>query len=234
MKGPAPLRRWRPSLGLIIFSVLAVVAVLPLIALGVFRLFDNELVRQTERELIAQSAVFSAIVTLELEAATEPIAGFGVPPGRIDPKQRFRPVRPILDFTRHVLLPPRPDAQPPETALRVTYREIGLRVTEIAHRTQSVTLADFRILDPAGRVFAGGGEIGMSLAHVNEVRTAMSGTYSSVVRRRSSVSRRPVRGILEPYCAFQGFHCNAGSGRRAGRGCGVCVANAAEPDQIRL
>ncbi len=190
MSDNAPRRKWRPSLGLIIFSVLAVVAVLPLIALGVFRLFDNELVRQTERELIAQSAVFSAIVAMELEARAphEPIAGFPVPPGQIDPDERFRPVRPKLDFTRNVLLPPRPDALPAETAQRRTYREIGLRVTEIADRTQSITLAGFRILDPTGRVFAGGGELGLSLAHVDEVRTAMSGTYTSVVRRRSSVS----------------------------------------------
>jgi two-component system, OmpR family, sensor histidine kinase CreC len=45
--------KWRPSLGLIVFAVLAFVAALPLIGLFFFRLYDNQLIRQTETELIA-------------------------------------------------------------------------------------------------------------------------------------------------------------------------------------
>ena len=185
-----PLRKWRSSLGLIVFAVLTIVAVLPLVALGVFRLFDNELVRQTERELIAQSAVISAVVALEQETRSPKgqIAGFAVARGQFDPKACFRPMRPKPDFTRDGLLPPGPDARSPETDLRRTYRDIGLRITEVAERTQSITLAGFRILDPTGRVFAGGSETGMSLAHIAKVRVAMSGAYASVVRRRASVT----------------------------------------------
>jgi hypothetical protein len=46
--------KWRPSLGLIVFAVLAFVMVLPLIGLFFFRLYDNQLIRQTQAELIAQ------------------------------------------------------------------------------------------------------------------------------------------------------------------------------------
>ncbi|RTM11855.1 MAG: two-component sensor histidine kinase, partial [Bradyrhizobiaceae bacterium] len=49
--------KWRPSLGLVIFTVLATVAVLPLVGLFFFRLYDNQLIRQTQAELIAQSRV---------------------------------------------------------------------------------------------------------------------------------------------------------------------------------
>ena len=60
--------RWRPSLGLIVFVVLAFVMVLPLIGLFFFRLYDNQLIRQTQAELIAQSQVFAAIFSREVEA----------------------------------------------------------------------------------------------------------------------------------------------------------------------
>ena len=191
MTAPIPTRKWRPSLGLVVFVVLAIVAMLPLVALGVFRLFDNELVRQTERELIAQSAVFSAIVAMELEARApgEPITGVVLPEDRTNEDERFRPLRPLLDFTRRGLLPPRPDAIASESELRPAYRSIGAHVSEVAERTQSITLAGFRLLDPTGRVFAGGGEIGLSLAHIDEVDAAINGTYSSVARHRSSAAK---------------------------------------------
>ena len=47
--------KWRPSLGLIIFAVLASVAALPLVGLFFFRLYDNQLIHQTQAELIAQT-----------------------------------------------------------------------------------------------------------------------------------------------------------------------------------
>jgi hypothetical protein len=43
--------KWRPSLGLVIFAVLASVATLPLVGLFFFRLYDNQLIRQTQAEL---------------------------------------------------------------------------------------------------------------------------------------------------------------------------------------
>lgn len=51
--------KWRPSLGLVIFTVLASVATLPLVGLFFFRLYDNQLIRQTQAELIAQSRVLA-------------------------------------------------------------------------------------------------------------------------------------------------------------------------------
>ncbi|MCB1639277.1 MAG: HAMP domain-containing histidine kinase, partial [Thiothrix sp.] len=48
------------------------------------------------------------------------------------------------------------------------------------------TLAGMRILDSHGIVVAGREEIGMSLAHITEVRTALGGHYASVIRQRIS------------------------------------------------
>jgi len=53
--------KWRPSVGLVIFTVLASVAALPLFGLFFFRLYDNQLIHQTQAELIAQSRVLVAV-----------------------------------------------------------------------------------------------------------------------------------------------------------------------------
>ena len=50
------------------FAVLATVAVLPLVGLFFFRLYDNQLIRQTQAELIAQSRVLAAIYAQEVTA----------------------------------------------------------------------------------------------------------------------------------------------------------------------
>ena len=44
---------------MIIFAVLASVATLPLVGLFFFRLYDNQLIHQTQAELIAQSRVLA-------------------------------------------------------------------------------------------------------------------------------------------------------------------------------
>ena len=60
--------KWRPSVGLVIFAVLAAVGALPLVGLFFFRLYDNQLIHQTQAELIAQSRVLAAVYAREVEA----------------------------------------------------------------------------------------------------------------------------------------------------------------------
>ena len=52
-----------------IFAVLATVAVLPLVGLFFFRLYENQLIRQTQAELIAQSRVLATIYAQEVDSA---------------------------------------------------------------------------------------------------------------------------------------------------------------------
>jgi two-component system sensor histidine kinase CreC len=179
--------RWRPSLGLIVFAVLAFVTVLPLIGLFFFRLYDNQLIRQTQAELIAQSQVLSAIYAHEVEArrATGIALGAEVPPeARPDPNDRFSPITPALDLVNDDLLRRRPDALPARMPADAAYVEIGAKLWPIVMETQKVTLAGFRILDPHGVVIAGREEVGQSLAHIEEVATALNGQYRAALRTR--------------------------------------------------
>ncbi|MBI5264743.1 MAG: HAMP domain-containing protein [Bradyrhizobium sp.] len=181
-------RKWRPSLGLVIFTVLATVVVLPLVGLFFFRLYDNQLIRQTQAELIAQSRVLAAIYAREVLARLDSGIGLGaeVPPGALpDPGEPVTPIRPALDLlTGDDLLRRRPDALPAKAPAERAYIEIGAHLTPIIRETQKVTLAGFRILDPHGVVIAGRQEVGQSLAHIEEVATALHGQYGAALRIR--------------------------------------------------
>jgi signal transduction histidine kinase len=179
--------KWRPSLGLIIFAVLASVAALPLVGLFFFRLYDNQLIHQTQAELIAQSRVLAAVYAREVETRLDSGIALGaeLPPGaRPDPQDRFAPIKPALDLAGDDLLRRRPDALPASTPADPAYVDIGARLMPIILETQKVTLAGFRILDPHGVVIAGRDEVGQSLAHIEEVAAALQGQYRAALRIR--------------------------------------------------
>ena len=64
-----PPRKWRPSLSLVVFLVLTTVLLLPLFSLYFLKVYQNQLIQQTEAELIAQSAALSAVFHREIETA---------------------------------------------------------------------------------------------------------------------------------------------------------------------
>src|SRR3954453_18414206 len=92
-----PSEKWRPSLGLVIFAVLASVAALPLVGLFFFRLYDNQLIHQTQAELIAQSRVLAAVYAQEVESRRGAGIALGAelpPEARQDSEDKVTPIRP--------------------------------------------------------------------------------------------------------------------------------------------
>jgi signal transduction histidine kinase len=187
MSGWQPRKKWRPSLRLIMFAMLTLVALLPLVGLFFFRIYDNQLIRQTQAELIAQSRVLAAVYAEEVTArisAGIPL-GAEIPPElRPDPPDAVTPIRPLLDLAADDLFVRRPDAQPAPRPADPAYVAIGTRLMPIILETQKVTLAGFRILDPQGVVIAGRDEVGQSLAHIDEVAAALRGQYQAALRIR--------------------------------------------------
>ena len=100
--------------------MLASVAALPLVGLFFFRLYDNQLIHQTQAELIAQSRVLAAVYAREVEARLDAgiVLGAEIPPeARPDPEDKVTPIRPALDLAAGGdLLRRRPDALPAERA----------------------------------------------------------------------------------------------------------------------
>jgi signal transduction histidine kinase len=192
-------RKWRPTLGMIVFVVLAIVMLLPLVGLFFFRFYENQLIGQTESELIAQTAVLAAVYAREVEStpaaraelAARPILA---PPPSV-PAGEFHPIEPRLDLTSDDILGQRPDASDAARPPDAEFAAIGRSVYVIARRTQDVTLAGFRILDPDGTVVAGNEEVGRSLAQVEEVAVALRGAYGSSLRLRQLEAPPPIYSV---------------------------------------
>ena len=187
-------QKWRPSLAMIVVSMLAIVISLPIASLLLFRFYDSQLVRETESELIAQGVAISATMQHLIRENEIPSTMLGSKVSvHILPDDRaiYTPLLPTLELATEIILPPRPDARKHEIASITEFETIGKQLSPIVRETKRKTLAGFRILDPMGRVIFGHEEIGMSLAHVLEVGVALGGKYKSVIRQRISDERLP-------------------------------------------
>jgi signal transduction histidine kinase len=189
-----PRQKWRPSLSLVVFLVLASVLSLPLFSLYFLKVYQNELIQHTEAELIAQSAVLSAVFRREVETAIPPgvVLGAKVPPAvREPPDEPYQPIWPKLELATESVRPPRPEARTPTAPADPAFVALGARMMPDLVATQYVTLAGFRLLDPRGIVIAGRDEVGRSLAHLEEVAEALQGRFSGALRVRISKHDQP-------------------------------------------
>ena len=93
---PADTRRkWRPNLSLVVFLVLVSVLLLPLFSLYFLKLYQNQLIQQTESELIAQSAALSAVFKREVETSIAPGVALGARVPTAAPNPPDEPYQPI-------------------------------------------------------------------------------------------------------------------------------------------
>lgn len=204
MTRAAIAQKYRPSVGAVLVIVNLVILLLPLVSIGFFRIYENQLVHETEAELIAQAAVLSAAYKQGIRQAIPDHEHYGkaLPDQGGEGRTAIRtdqviddgplsPVVPQIDLASDPIRPPRPDAvkaiQPPDP----TVMEIGRGMTALFLDAQRATLAGMRLLDHQGVVVAGRGELGQSLAHVEEVQDALDGRHKSVVRQRISDEPAP-------------------------------------------
>jgi signal transduction histidine kinase len=179
--------KWRPRLSVIVLVILIAVLALPVFGLFFFRLYENQLVRQAESELIAQSAALGAIYVRELrEAGVRPDdLGAAVPADALPaPGEPYNPIEPGLDLASDDVLGLRPQPTTAEMPSLPVFMRAGHALTDIMAETQETTLAGFRLLDPNGTVIGGSDEIGLSLAEIPEVKRALAGRYASAMRMR--------------------------------------------------
>ena len=186
-------RKWRPSLSLVVFLVLTSVLVLPLFSIYFLKVYQNQLIQQVEAELIAQSAALAATFRREVETSVPPDVALGarIPPVARKATEPYQPIWPELELVNESVLPPRPEARPPAAPADPAFAALGARMMPDLIATQYVTLAGFRLLDPNGVVIAGRDEVGLSLAHLDEVREALQGRFKGVLRVRISKHDQP-------------------------------------------
>ncbi|MCJ2087203.1 ATP-binding protein [Methylobacterium sp. E-005] len=164
--------------------MLLTVAALPLIGLSFVRLYENQLVRQAEGDLIGQTTVLASVIAREIaeDPARDALLGPAVP--MPDPAA----IEPALDLTTDPILGRRPGAAD-ALSLSSAASALAARLAPLLPPIRTVTLAGFRILDRDGIVLAGGDEVGRSLADVAEVATALQGRFRAVMRVR--ISKHP-------------------------------------------
>lgn len=180
--------KWRPRLSVIVLVILVAVLALPLFGMFFFRLYENQLVRQAESELIAQGAVLGATYVHRLRAAgvTPDQLGAVVPADALPaPSEPYNPIEPSLDLASDDVFGARPRPTTPDAPALPAFSAIGATFTTIMAETQETTLAGFRLLDPHGVVIGGSDEIGLSLAGIPEVGRALDGRYASAMRVRT-------------------------------------------------
>lgn len=96
-------------------AILLFVLLLPLSGAYLFRIYENDLVRQTETELIAQAVFTRAAYKRLLQEGGRLPQEYGLPVAARTPAgaENFRPVLPQLDLRRAKILPPRADGAKP-------------------------------------------------------------------------------------------------------------------------
>lgn len=185
-------RRWRPTIGSALLALAVVALLVPLSGLWVLRLYESALIRQTESELIAQSAVIAAVYRTGWRAAggrldgSERAAGDGTlhPPGF---DGLWTPRFATLDLAADPILPPPPDPLPAPVPADPVSVQAGAALGGVLREAQRTTLAGMRVLDRTGVVVAATGDAlpPVSMAHQDEVARALAGEAVSVLRLRA-------------------------------------------------
>ena len=171
-----------PRLKLGLRSVLIVVSLsvllVPLLGVYILRLHETTLLQQTQGEL--EMATTLLVSSYRVAFSEHVGAGFALS----SPESRASPP-PMLNFPSAGVAQPFPDALPGPLPDPVAER-VGERLASVLEDAQLATAASLRLLDEQGVVVATTEvDQGMSLAHVEEVRSALDGIATGRLRRVS-------------------------------------------------
>lgn len=185
-----------PSIALLLLGVNVFVLLLPIAAITLYRVYDIYLLRQTERQLIAQSVVVGEAYREAWWSETGRGADEPRPPG--ETRNRYVPIEPLIDLGTEIgphedpsHLPDAPDVDSPE-------RRAGARLQGLLLRSQIFNLSGVRVLDASGCVVAtSGGEQGRCSSQLAEVQRAIAGEYASKARYRMPARPLPPLGDIQ-------------------------------------
>lgn len=181
------VRRHWPALRLrtILIVVLIFAGILPGLSAIFLRVYENTLVRQTEAELVAQTAALAATAeTLWPGAvAVAPPADVRAAPGW------YQPELATIDLGSTPVLPARPAAKRTTVVADPEAVAIAARLAPIAAETSRTTLASIIVLDRQGIVLTGYAR-GGAWGDLPEVQSALSGNPETVLRRNAAYRPR--------------------------------------------
>ncbi|SHJ41285.1 Signal transduction histidine kinase [Desulfatibacillum alkenivorans DSM 16219] len=186
----------RPRLRSILLIVNLVVLLLPLGGIAVFRLYETELVKQTEASLIGQGTLVASMFRVEMarqfDLALDQGEAWDLAYGNpLDPqftpreKDVYDPIPPSLDIATEPILPQGRDAVPPRHPPDIFAKAAGDAIMPVIISSRKTTLTGTRVLDYQGTVVASSGtEMNESLLVREEVPRALKGEHVSLLRQR--------------------------------------------------
>ncbi len=177
------------SLRTVLIAINLAVLALPVAGIQVMRLYESALVRQTESALIAQAAFVAAFYrSLVLEQNPRDLNAVSREIRSLSPQWRdgrWSPRPAVLDLAISPTLPPFPDGRRAELPDPFAGR-VGERLMPVLKDAQLVTLAGIRVVDPWGTIIAStGDDVGLSIAHGEEIEQALTGEPISMLRSKS-------------------------------------------------
>ncbi len=189
-------QRWLFSLHHIVLAVSLITLLLPLGSLHFLKLYESALVRQTESELISQSAFIAAAYKKEvsdlLAQQHRQFSQYGrpLPREKMCDNDYYQPIPETLDLAKDPVLPSRPDGQRRKPADPVA-AAAGQKIGPILKDAQRITLSGMKVLDFQGVTVGGQQELGLSFAHLPEVHMALRGKPDSLLRKRGGLGLPP-------------------------------------------
>lgn len=196
----------------VVLTISAFALVVPLAAIVLLRIFDDQLIQRTEAQLIGQAVLIAETWREAWRAETGSDIGADaswVPPARQG--DLYFPVEPKLQLDQGVL-PPTPEPERFAAVQEGPAWRAGRAVEPILKRAVRMNLSSARVLDVQGCVVASSaGEHGACLDDLAEVERALGGEYAAVLRHRVAEGSTPQfdsisrRGRVRVYVALPVF-----------------------------
>jgi signal transduction histidine kinase len=198
-----------PSIALLLLGANAIVLLTPLLAVIGLRLYDVVLLRQTERQLIAESVLIG-------EAFRDAYVAAGAASAQHRPPQlardKYAPIESQIDIGTKVL-PAKAGVTLRTSPAEPRLVAAGSAIEPLMQRAQTFNLSGVRVLDPSGCVFATtGGQRDLCLGTAPEVQRAQAGQYAASLRERISDEPAPPfgdirsRGTVRVFTALPVWH----------------------------
>lgn len=209
------MKRFPPRLGVrgLLLAVNVFALILPLAVIVLLRIFDDQLIRRTEAQLIGQSVLIAESwreAWLGQHDSSDKTTEAWLPPNTSG--KRYFPIEPILRLDQGVL-PPTEEPSRSTGQREGAAWEAGRAVEPILKRAVRMNLSSARVLDASGCVVSSSSaQHGACLDDLIEVERALGGEYAAVLRKRVSDERTPRldsisrRGRVRVYTALPIHH----------------------------
>lgn len=181
---------WHPRIRSILIFVNLAVLITIVAGVNILRVFETNLIRQTETALNIQ-AIFVSALYKETKARIE--GRQSLEPVRIDESEvTWQPVPATLDKASSVMFDEQPKALSYVGKIDVVEKQTGLELVRILQEVQTQSLASIRLVNKDAVVISSTNlSHYISLSNRPEVTAALAGEHQALLRKRNITQKSP-------------------------------------------